>query len=300
MNTFNRDLLRCSVRTMYDMQQLRIQNGNRICAAFRVKLGLESSEAEEEDTDANKLLKQLRSEYKRITDGVKRVTKNTKFESQIITTRGELALIESYEKSLEAEDLHEKLILEQLETTKIWNDYLLGVKGVGPRMAGVILSEVDITKCQSVSAMWKYTGVDVVMVEKDGELVGEGRSAKAHHLVDKEMTRADGEKTQFKGLSYNPLAKSKLLGVLGPSFIKQGGYYKEVYNGYKFRLENHVIHSKKTKMHRHKMANRYMIKIFLMNLWLKWRELEGLTVTPPYHEAKLGLHHSGLTYDEAA
>lgn len=41
-------MIRASIRSFYDLQQLRIQNGNRIAAAFRVKLGLHSSQAEEE------------------------------------------------------------------------------------------------------------------------------------------------------------------------------------------------------------------------------------------------------------
>ena len=71
--------IRISVRTLYDMQKLRIQSGNRIAAAFRTKLGLSSSQAEAEIPDAEKMLKDLRTEFKRITDGVKRITKN--FES---------------------------------------------------------------------------------------------------------------------------------------------------------------------------------------------------------------------------
>jgi hypothetical protein len=37
------------------------------------------------------------------------------------------------------------------------------------------------------------------------------------------------------------------------------------------------------------MALRYMIKIFLIDLYNNWRRLEGLPVAPPYSEAKLGM-----------
>lgn len=39
------------------------------------------------------------------------------------------------------------------------------------------------------------------------------------------------------------------------------------------------------------MAIRYMIKMFLKDLWVAWRTLEGLPVTPDYAEAKLGMKH---------
>lgn len=46
-------------------------------------------------------------------------------------------------------------------------------------------------------------------------------------------------------------------------------------------------------LHRKNMAIRYMVKVFLKDLWVAWRTLEGLPVTPDYAEAKLGLKHGG-------
>jgi hypothetical protein len=66
-------IIRAICHSLYDSQKLRIENGNRICAAFRYKLGLESSQAEEDDPEASKLLKELMAEAKRITGRVKRV-----------------------------------------------------------------------------------------------------------------------------------------------------------------------------------------------------------------------------------
>jgi hypothetical protein len=50
-------------------------------------------------------------------------------------------------------------------------------------------------------------------------------------------------------------------------------------------------HKEKSKGHRHNMAIRYMIKIFLIDLYKNWRALEGLPVAPSYAEAKLGKIH---------
>ena len=41
--------------------------------------------------------------------------------------------------------------------------------------------------------------------------------------------------------------------------------------------------------HRAAAAKRYMIKMFLVELHTRWRELEGLEVRPPYREAVLGM-----------
>lgn len=36
------------------------------------------------------------------------------------------------------------------------------------------------------------------------------------------------------------------------------------------------------------MSLRYMMKMFVRNLWTTWRNLEGLPVDEPYEVAKLG------------
>lgn len=287
------EIIRISVRSLYDMQKLRIQQGNRIAASFRTKLGLASSEAEEANQDAEKLLKQLRDEYRRITDGVARITKTFKSDSTIITSMSELRLLESYERQLEAEAIHEKAIMAELENERIWTEYLKDVRGVGPLMAGVILSEYDINKAAMVSQMWSYAGLDVVLSEdENGNIIGEARSKKKHHLVKKTYTNRDGEIVETVGISFNPFLRTKLLGVLAPVFLKLGGKYKTIYDGHKNRLQNTPRHADKPKLHIHNMAMRYMIKIFVQDLYVAWRTIEGLPVRAPYAEEKLGIVHS--------
>ncbi len=285
--------IRAAVRSLYDMQKLRIQNGNRIAAAFRYKLGLHSSEKEESNDVANNLLNELRKELDRITDGIAQLTKRIKFESPLITTYGELKLIETYDRQIEAEDQCAKAIVDMLSEFPI-SQWLAGVRGCGPLMSGVIVSEINIEKCNSISALWKYCGLDVVQVAdaKTGGFKGEGRSRRQHHLEPKEYTNAQGEVVQTKGISFNPFLKTKMVGVLGSSFIKAGGPYRELYDNYKFRLQNHPVHSQKTKAHIHNMAVRYMVKQFLADLWTEWRTLEGLPVRSNYAEGKLGIKHS--------
>jgi len=80
--------------------------------------------------------------------------------------------------------------------------------------------------------------------------------------------------------------------TLSASFLRAGeNKYSKIYYEYKNRLENNPMHHEKSKGHRHNMANRYMVKMFLMDLYSEWRKIEGLPVEKPYHEAKLGLVH---------
>ena len=292
MKTKRNQIIRASVRTMYDMQKLRIAIGNRIVAAFRIKLGIESNVPVEEDSEADELLKEIRAEFSRITDGIKRVTTQIKIESPLITSFGELMLIESYERQLDAESVHERAIASELINEPIWNEFLQGIRGVGPLMAGVIVSEIDISACNSISALWAYAGLDTVTtINEDGEEVTEGSSRKKHHLVEREYTNRKGEVTKAMSITFNPLLKTKMVGVLAGVFMRLGGEYKEIYDGYKFRLQHRPDWKDRSKLHIDRAAKRYMIKMFLADLWTARRTIEGSAVCVTYQEENLDVTH---------
>ena len=280
--------LKILVRGAYDIQKLRIQMGNRLVGNFKAKLGQAPSEPEDTiDVTGQVVLKQLRADYKKITDGVKVFPTQKKFKSQgVIENYTELCLIASYKGLEDKEEQHFKHLKDVLVEYRLWTDYLKGVKGIGPAMAGVLLSEIDIYKAKYPSSLWKLAGYDV---GPDGA----GRSRKKEHLVQSDYTAADGTIKQKMGISFNPFLKTKLSGVLGASFLKsKNELYATSYYEYKERLENHVDHKNKTKGHRHNMAIRYMIKRFLADLHVVWRTQEGLSVSVPYSEGKLGMKHA--------
>ncbi len=188
-----------------------------------------------------------------------------------------------------------------LQDYPIYTQFLEPTKGCGPMMSGVILSEIDIHKARHPSSLWMYAGLDVA---KDGR----GRSRRTEHLVERTYVDKDGKEAKRMGITFSPLLKTKLIGVLGTSFIKQkGSEYDLVYRNYKHRMESHVkygVHNDgkrdevtnhliTSKGRRHAMAIRYSVKQFLLALYLNWRKLEGLPVSLPYHEAKLGYKHGG-------
>ncbi|RJR29682.1 hypothetical protein C4564_01830 [Candidatus Microgenomates bacterium] len=279
------------VRGVYDLQKLRIQMGNRIVANYKTKLGQAPSHPEEElDEDAQAVLKLLRSEHKLITNGI--VAQNTgsrqkkQFKgTEVIDSYAEYAMLSQYVE-LESKEKYMFNALEVILTDyPIYNSFLKDVRGVGPAMAAVIISEFDISKAKYVSSLWKYAGLDVA---EDGK----ARSKRQEHLRTVEYVSSEGETKLKASITFNPFLRTKLLGVLAASFLRSGGSkYSEVYYNYKNRLENSPKHQEKTKKHRHMMAMRYMVKIFLMDLYANWRAVEGLPVHPPYAEAKLGLKH---------
>ena len=280
--------LKTLVRGAYDIQKLRIQMGNRLVGNFKAKLGQAPSEPEKTIDSAGKLiLTNLRLIFKKITDGITTIPTRAKFKADgVIDTYTELCLVSAYINLEKEEEVQFKYLKNVLKDYPIYNNFLLKVKGVGPAMAGVLLSEIDITKSKYPSSLWAYAGLDVAAN-------GAGRSRKKEHLVESEYLDKDG-KTQTKmGISFNPFLKTKLTGVLAGSFLKAGDNpYKEIYYNYKTRLENHPNHQAKSKGHRHNMANRYVVKLFLVDLHREWRTLEGLSVSVPYSEGKLGIKHA--------
>jgi hypothetical protein len=279
--------LRTVVRGAYDIQKLRIQMGNRLAAQFRQKLGLKPSEKEAEDKEAKKMLDRLRASFKKITDGIKKELPTMKqFKGdELISSYTELVLLHQYLQLEKDEDAHFTQLGKILEEYPLYTEWLKPhVHGCGPAMSAVILSEIDIHTAKYVSSIWMYAGLDVA---PDGQ----GRTRKEHHLVDREYLDKDEVLQTRKSITFNPFLKTKLTGVLGPSFLKAGGKYREVYDGYKTRLDNHPGWSDKSKLHKHNAALRYCVKMFIKDLYVVWRELEGLQVWPSYEEAKLGLRH---------
>lgn len=283
--------LRAMVRSFYDAQKLRMMTGNRLVANVRVRLGQDPG-TKTDDTmskEGKELLDQLVDEYKRITDGLTTTSAKGKvkaFEQQkgVLADIFEFELTGHYLRLLSDEEALGKSIAKMVATFPIWEGFLKDVKGCGPTMAAVIISEFDPYKARHVSSFWRYAGLDVA---EDGK----GRSRKAEHLVEVEYIDKNGETKIKKGISFNPLLKTKLIGVLGSSFLRSASPYRAIYDGYKHRLDCHPDYKDEPKGHKHNMAMRYMVKIFLRDLWLAWREIEGLPVTPSYAESKLGLKH---------
>jgi hypothetical protein len=289
MNRIQTSNLKTMVRGAYDIQKLRIQMGNRIVGNFKSKLGYENGEKEEETADAEgrEIIDKLRVHYRKVADGVAAFPRAKDFKSDgVIDTYTELCLISEYVELEEQEQKHFRRLTTVLKEFPIYTGFLESVKGIGPAMAGVIVSEIDITRAKYPSSLWKYAGLDVA-----GD--GAGRSRREEHLVQREYINSDGEKAMRNSITFNPFLKTKLVGVLAGSFLRAGAKdnpYRTYYDNYKHRIETDARHAEKSKLVWHRMAMRYMIKMFLLDLHCVWRRMEGLPVSVSYHQGKQGGH----------
>jgi hypothetical protein len=300
--------LRTIVRGGYDLQRLRIQTGNRVVSNIKVRMGIEPGTKEEDEKEADKFLDQIREQYARITDffAENPKAKSYPFDGEgIIADETEFQLAKNYMALLNQEEETFGGLTRILKRFPIYNQFLVNVKGCGPMMSAIIIAEIDIHLATYPSTIWAYAGLDV---GPDGR----GRNRSAEHLVERIYENKKGEQDTRMGITFNPFLKTKLIGVLGSGMLKAGirnekdtdgkvvmidgkknqratNKYTQVYLDYKHRLEHHAIHKDKTPLHRHNMATRYMVKMFLLDMWTVWRGLENLPIPDPYHVAKLGL-----------
>jgi hypothetical protein len=299
--------IKAMVRGCYDLQMLRMQMGLRLAANFRAKLGLteeaESEDAEAKKKEAEKIIDRLKAEYGKLTEGLARRREIPRREDfvgeELISTYAELVLYHQFEQMKKEEERQFKLLGELIEEVPIWQHYLKDQRGIGPPMAGVLITTLDPHKARYISSFWKFAGLDL---GPDGS----GRSRRQEHLVERKYIDRNGNEATRMGVTYDPWLKTKLF-VLASSFMRLGSPWVEVYRGYKHRLETDPAREKCTVVEWKKRrkagedvkhlwtperidtaSKRYMVKAFLADLWVNWRRLEGLPITEPYAVAKLG------------
>lgn len=253
---YSQEYIRSVVNSIYSLQALRIETGNRIMANLRSKItGEASSSSEKIEDEIGVTLKDLCSDYKKISDFMvnENMTLRKYFKSPqgIIADEVEYTLIDIYITMSEKEDKLTKQLAKILKNYPIYTEFLDGVKGCGTLMSAILVAYLDPYKARHVSSFWRYVGVDVTFVEKDGILVGEGTGLKHSKYNTIEYIDANGEVKTKNGISYNPFVKSKMLGVLATSFIMTGGdgKYCQIYRNVKNRYLNMPTHQNKSLKH---------------------------------------------------
>ncbi len=282
LDSFN-GIVRAIVRGNYSLQKLRIQMENRISANWKDKLGFESENKTQDQIDKQekKIIKILCESFAEITDTVvmKVSEQDDVLEDEAIPEIGklpsvkrfkgngtiskysELVLMSQYIDILRAEKTQFKMLKSVLKGIPIYDKFLSSVSGIGPAMAGVIISEINIHVAEYPSSLHMYAGLDTVvsgmykdengkecrvpsweinayyedpnnegqpMLYKGKYLVDfrtVGRTRKEESLVKRTYIDKDGVECVRNSISFNPFLKTKLVGVLGTSFLRAGSCY---------------------------------------------------------------------------
>jgi len=159
----------------------------------------------------------------------------------------------------------EKMLHQVLKRFPVYTEFLKNVKGVGDIAAGWIIAEYDINIATTVSKMWQFTGLNPGMVQ--GKKRIEHDDGTFSYELSGDMVRGD-RLTAGHVAPFNKRLRTAMVGVLADGFIKcQSPYCMNFYYPYKARLEQEEGWNEESKGHRDRAAKRYMIKMFLKDLY---------------------------------
>ena len=173
--------------------------------------------------------------------------------------------------------------------------WLRSVRGVGSVLAARLLSRLDITRAASPASFWAYCGLATVAAEEQvceecgaRVFVAPGTRVQAPHSMPGRRGMCTGP-LRARGLTgsvrvaqarprrgeraaYDLEAKT-ICYLIGVSFVRCGGPYRELYDERKVHLSSH--HPEWPAKRVHLAAVRATVKRFLADLWVAWREAEA-------------------------
>lgn len=232
----------------------------------------------------------LDNRLKRKADGTSQ--KDAKTNAPNVT---EDSILDSKALSASAQTI-EKDLTKQLEKvvkqTPEWKYYFKDIKGIGPKMASIIISEIDPVKATTVSKMWQYAGLNSAMVfgkkkDKDGNII-----------TTTTLVKGDKATAGFI-LPYNSYLKTGVVGKIASQLmLAKNQKYMAVYEGAKNYYNTNPKWKDATKGHINRASIRKMMKQFLADYYAFVRPYYGLETRVPYAEEKMGIKHHFAKVDE--
>ena len=310
------NFIRSFVTPCYSFQEDRIIKGNIIVGNFFNKLGIDPGEitkknqksttinklneimnvdnddmSEEELIDEKKFkfIEFLRKEYKLMASGLLKEKKNSKKkieelevrESLIFTSEAEKILMENY---LDIEKSEKKMFDLLEDNLYVFGDvakWLTDQFGVNKKLAGYLLAYLNPHRAPNPSCFHAYCGFGVGL---------DGKADCMSTLILKEYVDKKGKVQLKQSIKFQKDLKAKIVTCIGLNFIKKTSPWRKRYEEVRYRYEHRPdLDPIKDKARIYKMTIRVIAKEFLTQLWLVMRKSEGLSLTVPYHVAKLGM-----------
>ena len=172
--------------------------------------------------------------------------------------------------------------------------WLRRVRGVGSVLAARLLSRLDLARAPSPASFWAYCGLGTVAAEEQvceecgaRVFVAPGTRVQAPHSMPGRRGMCTGP-LRARGLTgsvrvaqarprrgeraaYDLEAKT-ICYLIGVSFVRCGGPYREVYDERKAHIAS--THPDWPAKRMHLAAVRATVKRFLADLWVAWHEAE--------------------------
>lgn len=278
---------RLLVESFYDLQKLRCETFNRIVCHLKEKYTKEQlaeliKQYEGVDTEVEPELQEATAPKENEGEEEKlppqyavyaKMLAGGKVQNQVLQP-----LVEYYNQLFSTEKKTMVRLDELTAEVRIRKEYLSGIRGIGPTLsAGIIGWIYPISRFETISKLWRYSGLAVI----DGHAERKKKKEKIHYnpklktfmwKVSKSFVYQSAEKSPYRKLYDEAKADYKRKHPEVETYLNEKGEEKKRYN----------------PGHLHNMALRKVAKVFLANLWVKWRSMEGLSVSEPYVFGVLG------------
>jgi len=284
------------VARVVDLQYETTPKAKGALAKFGVKLPKRPPATQAENPKGQ--LRRVVAQYEALTDEIK-ATKQRTGDYVMTGEDGEVTEIRPSPLSEEQKEIFRK-VGEALERGKkslepemrrlmkafpAYELFLEKVRGCGTITAAKLLADIDITRCAKVSGLHRVCGM---AVRVDGEGKGHAQRAQAGITLDFHNRLKVGLYQMFSSLTKDAKREEspywqRLIGY--KHRMLTGGRYDEATNTFDGRKGGRAIIND--------MSYRPAAQLFLEDLYLVWRAVEGLPVWPSYHAGKMGHVHEG-------
>lgn len=194
--------------------------------------------------------------------------------------------VDLYHSAKDIEDRLTKQLADVVKQTDEWKLYFKHICGIGPKLAGILIAEIDPYKAETVSKIWQYAGLNPSMV------FGKKKDKEGNIIQTTDLIRGDKATSGYL-LPYNGYLRMCVIGKIAPCLIKATNQvkYKEIYYGAKNYYSTNPKWQGESKGHIDNASKRKMMKQFLADYYAFVRPLYGLEARKPYAEEKMGIVH---------
>lgn len=212
-------------------------------------------------------------------------------------------------------------VLRQIEKILVhfplYSQFIKDVAGVGVACAGLLLANIDWTRCEKVSSLQQFCGMGV-RVDDEGKGHAQRKQAGTPldyreeiktalwHCFAQSMVKAkdgrrvvdhvaeDGTKVYATDEDGNEIRTGNEAVQNSPYFRRMVEYKHRLLSSPRYREEDNTFDGRKGgKAIVNNMAYRPAAQLFLEHLYILGRTLAGLGVWPSYEAVKLGYGHGG-------
>lgn len=226
-------------------------------------------------------------EYRKATyNQVRKLTKEEELEPD--------STLEYFARNFELLEKEIKKALKIYVQQQPIGQWLMSISGIGEVISAGLIANIDISKCETAGAIWRFAGLDPTMEWKKGEL--RPFNARLKNLcwkIGESFVKVSNNDKDFYGKLYKERKEYEIIKNETGEYSEQAKTKLEKFNiGKSTDAYKYYSEGKLPPAHIQSRAKRYAVKIFLSHLFDVWYKLDrGQEPPKPYALAILNHAH---------